>query len=135
MIDGQKVSPLIFVPHIPCCSQPAVALDTHAETSNTEELEGTSDDELQKAHSKSFLDYLQKAHVQAEKMDEEIADKGVSTLSSDESPSVFKPSEACKEGAAVVLDMVYTSALKASESSAAAVKKPLGVTATKVQNK
>jgi len=118
MMEGQKVSPLIPVPHIPCCSQPAVTLD---------ELQGTSDEEL-----------LQKADVQAEKMDEEIADKGVSTPPSDESPWIFKPSVAtwlmplhsnedgCKEG----------TALKASESSeAAAVQETPAVTVAKVQRK
>jgi len=127
MIDGQKVSPLILVPHIPCCSHTdAVAVDTHAEISNTGELEGTSDEEL-----------LQKADVQAEKMNEQIADKGESTVSSDESPWIFKPSvatwlmplhsneDASKED----------TALKASVTSAAAVQEPVAVTATKVQSK
>jgi len=121
MIEGQKASPLIPVPHIACCSHPAVALGTHAEISNTDKLEGTSDEEL-----------VQEADVQAEKMDKEIASKEV-----DERPWNFKPSvatwlmplhsseEACKE----------ETALKASESSAAAVQEPPAVTVAKVQSK
>jgi hypothetical protein len=131
MMEGQKVSPLIPVPHIPCCSQPAVELEgipcCSRPAVTLDELQGTSDEEL-----------LQKADVQAEKMDEEIADKGVSTTPSDASPWIFKPSVAtwlmplhsnedgCKEG----------TALKASESSeAAAVQETPAATVAKVQRK
>jgi len=128
MMEGQKVSPLIPVPHIPCCSQPAVELEgipcCSRPAVTLDELQGTSDEEL-----------LQKADVQAEKIDEEIADKGPS---SDESPWTFKPSVAtwlmplhsnedgCKE----------KTALKASESSeAAAVQETPAATVAKVQKK
>lgn len=77
MIDGQKISPLIPLPHMDCCSKPA--LNQQTEISRTEDSEGTLEEEL-----------VERRDVEAEKAHNENS----GSVSGNEASAswVFKPS-------------------------------------------